>query len=291
MTIPVLSGLRDVADRYDGFILDLWGVIHDGVTPYPGAVETLTRLRRLGKRTVMLSNAPRRAYVLVEMMESMGIGRDLYGEVMSSGEAVHLEFARRTDPWFAALGRRCVHIGSAADRVIFHGLSLECVDDVADADFVMNTGPDGFIETMDRYIPLLDAAAARRLPMVCANPDLVVMRRGRRYVCAGTLAQYYQAKGCEVRYRGKPDPAIYKVCLELLGAPDRRRVLAVGDAFHTDIAGAGCAGMDSLFCTGGIHAAEIGTHYGDRPDPDRVEALIAVHDGLRPTAAIGGFIW
>ncbi len=291
MSISVLSGLRDIADRYDGFILDLWGVVHDGVAPYPGAADSLARLRDLGKRTVMLSNAPRRAFVLVEMMESMGISRDLYGAVMSSGEAVHLEFARRTDPWFAALGERCLHIGSAADSIIFEGLSLQRVEDVADADFVMNTGPDGFIETMDRYIPLLDAAAARRLPMVCANPDLAVMRRGRRYVCAGALAQYYQTKGCEVRYRGKPDPAIYQVCLDLLGNPARARVLAVGDALHTDIAGADGVGIDSLFCTGGIHGAELGAHYGERPDPERVEALIAAHGGLRPTAAIGGLVW
>lgn len=290
MTVAVLSGLREVAADYDGFILDLWGVVHDGVTAYPGAVETLARLRDLGKATVMLSNAPRRARVLVELMEEIGIPRHLYGAVMSSGESVHLEMLRRTDPWFARLGSRCLHIGSEADKSIFEGLAVELVT-VDDAEFIMNTGPDGFVETIDAYRPILDAAVARRLPMVCANPDLVVMREGRRYVCAGSLARYYEERGGEVRYRGKPDPAIYDACFELLGRPDRGRVLAVGDALHTDIAGARAAGIDCLFCTGGIHAVELETAYGRRPEAKRVEAAIAAHDGLRPTAAIGGLLW
>lgn len=290
MTIRILAGLRDVADCYDGFIIDLWGVVHDGVTPYPGVRETLERLRSLGKRTVLLSNAPRRAFSLIEMMNAMGLPRSLYDQVMSSGEAVHLEMLRRTDPWFATLGRRCLHIGPERDKNIFEGLRLDLVADVADADFLMNTGPDRD-ETLADFVPLLEASARRGLPMVCANPDLVVIRQGVPLICAGALARYYEDLGGSVRYRGKPDSAIYDVCLDLLGVNDRRRILAIGDAFHTDIAGAAAAGLDSVLCTGGIHAAEIGTRYGEQPDPERIEAVIAAHGGVRPSAAIGGFVW
>lgn len=289
--VPVIDGLRELADRYDGFILDLWGVIHDGHSPYAPAKDTLAALRAAGKKTVMLSNAPRRAGALVTQMASMGIARDLYGEVMSSGEAVHIAMVRRTDPWFAQLGFRCLHIGPERDKNIFDGLDLDLVTDVAHADFLMNTGPDRFDETVEDYAPVLRAALGRRLPMVCANPDLMVIREGHKLICAGALAQYYQMQGGDVRYRGKPDPAIYDVCLELLGIPDRRRVLAVGDGFHTDIAGADAAAIDVVFCTGGVHAHEIGTEYGLRPDPAAIEKVVARHDGLRPTAAIGGFIW
>ena len=291
MSIPILSRFRTIAQHYDGFILDLWGVIHDGAMPYPGAADSLAGLNRLGKPTVLLSNSPRRAQSLVEMMAGMGIDRHLYGHVMSSGEAVHSELLTRTDPWFAALGRRCLHMGPERDRPLFDGLALEQVTAVADADFVLNTGPDGVEETLQDYRPLLDAAGARRLPMICANPDLVVMTLGRSMICAGTLARYYEEIGGRVRYCGKPDPAIYATCLALLGIADKRRVLAVGDSFATDVAGAAAAGLDCLFCSGGIHAAELGTRYGQSPDPARLDALVAVFHGLTPVAAIGGLIW
>jgi HAD superfamily hydrolase (TIGR01459 family) len=287
--IPVLSGLAEIIGSYDGFILDLWGVIHDGNTPYPGVVTALARLADLGKRTVMLSNAPRRAATLVDLMDRIGIARSLYGEVMSSGEAVHEALLRRNDPTFAALGKRCLHVGTERDKSLFDGLDLDLVSDLGVAQFLLNTGPDRYEETVDDYAPLLDAA--RGLPMVCANPDLVVVRRGREVICAGALAAYYESIGGVVVYRGKPDPAIYDDCLRLARLTDRARVLTVGDSFHTDVAGAQAAGLDCLFCTGGIHAAEIGTRYGERPDPGRIEAAAARYGGVLPMAAIGGFIW
>jgi len=291
MSLRVLDGLSQVADQYDGFILDLWGVIHDGTAPYPGAAETLAKLKALGKKTVMLSNAPRRGFALIEQLTGLGVDRSLYGDVMSSGEAVHMALVRRSDPWFAALGRRCLHIGPERDRNIFEELDLDIVTDVAQADFLLNTGPDKFEETVADYAPVMDAALARKLPMVCANPDLIVIRKGQEIICAGMLAKYYAEQGGVVEYRGKPDPAIYDICLEKLGMTDRRRVLAVGDAFHTDVAGADGAGIDVVFCTGGIHAGEIGTTYGQKPEADKVEAVCVAHDGLRPTYAIGGFLW
>lgn len=291
MSLPILTGLRELGDRYDGFILDLWGVIHDGITRYPGAGEALAELKRRGKRTIMLSNAPRRAFSLIELMTDLGIDRDQYGDVITSGEAVFLEMRTRRDPWFAALGRRCLHVGTERDRTLFEGLDLDLVPSVEQAQFLMVTGPDDFDDRVEDFASLLTAAAGRALPMVCANPDLVVIREGRPLVCAGALAAYYEQIGGAVRYRGKPDPAIYDVCLERLGIIDRRRVLAVGDAFHTDVAGAQAAGLDSLFCSGGIHAGEIGTVYGETPDPIKVEAAIAAHGNMRPTAVIGGFIW
>lgn len=291
MTLPVLSGLRDIAQGYDGFILDLWGVIHDGTTPYAGAPEALAELRRLGKKTVMLSNAPRRAATLVGQMKRIGIPRDLYGDVISSGEAVYQEITTKRDPWFAALGRRCFHLGTERDKDLFVGLDVDLVGTLDNADFILNTGPDGFEATVEDFAPLLDAAARQGLPMVCANPDLVVMVQGRPMICAGSLALYYQGIGGDVRYRGKPDPAIYDVCLDRLGIAERSRVLAVGDGFRTDVAGAHAARLDSLFVTGGIHAAELDTAYGQMPTAAKIKAVIASHGHPRPTAAIGGFVW
>jgi HAD superfamily hydrolase (TIGR01459 family) len=291
MTVPILAGLKDLPPRYKGLIVDLWGVIHDGITPYPGVVEAMTALKDCGRSLVMLSNAPRRAQSLVDLMTDMGIDRHLYLDIITSGEVVFQELLTRRDPWFAGLGRRCLHMGTERDRDLFEGLSLDLVDDLGQAQFLLVTGPDDYEDRVEDFMPLMDAAKARGLPMVCANPDLVVIRSGRPLVCAGALAAYYGDIGGEVCYRGKPDPAIYDVCLARMGISERGRVLGVGDAFATDVAGARAAGIDSLLCTGGIHAEEIGTAYGRRPDADRLEAAVLAREPLRPTFAIGGFLW
>lgn len=286
----IIRGLREIVPAYDGLIIDLWGVLHDGYTPYPGVVDALAALVAAKKKTIMLSNAPRRSETLVDLMTRLGIGRELYGAIVTSGEAVHVELARRSDPWFAALGRRCFHMGTMFDRDLFGGLDIVLVDNLADADFVLVTGPDAYEDRIEDFAPTLQAARARDLPLVCANPDLVVMSEGRSLLCAGSLALYYQEIGGDVRYRGKPDPAIYEVCFAMLGMP-RHRVLAVGDSFRTDVAGATAAGIDCLLCTGGIHADELGVTYGVAPTPERLAEVISIHDGLTPIAAIGGFAW
>ncbi|RAU23947.1 TIGR01459 family HAD-type hydrolase [Paramagnetospirillum kuznetsovii] len=287
--IPLISGLERLAERYDGFVLDLWGVIHDGVEAYPGVAETLADLRRAGKRTIMLSNAPRRSSALIEQLTRLGIPRELYDEVLSSGEAVHLELARRQDPFFAALGSKLYHLGPERDRNVFDTLAY-AVTDLDSADFIVNTGPVELSETVADYQPILERALARRLPMICANPDHVVIRQGKRITCAGAIASRYSDMGGLVADRGKPDPAIYDLALEMLGIAERGRVCAVGDALHTDIRGARTAGIDAVLVTGGIHADELGIKWGESPDPVRLAELIR-HHGETPAAAMVKFAW
>lgn len=290
MRIPtLLPGFRAVAEQYEAFILDLWGVIHDGHTAFPHSAETLRRIRACGRRTLLLSNAPRRSHALVAQMEGFGIPRDLYDEVMSSGEAVRAEMIARTDPFFAALGERCYHLGPERDRSVFEGVPLCLVERLEDAEFVVNTGPVNLDDTVEQYEDFLAAARQRELPMVCANPDKVVIRQGRRVMCAGALAERYAALGGRVAQRGKPDPAIYRLCVETLGVHPLR-VAVVGDALETDIWGATAAGLPSIWVTGGIHAAELDAGYGKPADPRRLGEVAERH-GLGPTAALAGFIW
>ena len=280
-----LDGFAPLAAQYDGFILDLWGVVHDGVRPYPGAPGCLGRLRDAGKRTVLLSNAPRRADAVRAQLRGMGIGDDLYDGVMTSGEATHLMLRDRPDPWWQALGDRVFHLGPERDRNVVGGLGLTVMEQPADAGFVLNTGPDDEADPTDpaAFDPVLDACAAAGLPMICANPDLEVVRGGVRVVCAGTLALRYAVLGGEVRSLGKPDPAIYGPILAALGVP-KHRVLAVGDALRTDIAGAKAAGVDSCWVLGGIHGEQLGL------EESRVEAQASAA-GLSPVAAIHTFCW
>ena len=290
MIVQVIGGLRELAPHYDGFILDLWGVIHDGVAPMPGAVDCLRSLMESDKRIILLSNAPRRADDVVRRITRIGVPAGLYHHVMSSGEEAWQHLRRRDDPFYAALGRRCLHIGSERDIEIRHGLDLEFVDTAEEAEFVLNTGPAGWDDRLEDYEPILQLALDRNLPMICANPDIVVMHGNQLALCAGALAKWYEEAGGRVRWHGKPFRSVYDTCVELLGIDDCSRILAVGDSVRTDIAGAAGAGIDSLLIAGGIHAEEFGTA-GDRaPDLERIEAVLRA-GAYNPVGVARRFIW
>lgn len=283
-----LSCVREIAGDYDAFILDLWGVIHDGFAAFPHSADTLRALKAAGKKTMLLSNAPRRPGVLIDHLAGMGIPRDLYGEVMSSGEAMRLDLIARRDPAFAALGDTCYHIGPDRDLSVFDDVPVRRVA-LEDAAFIVNTGPTDLTHGLDLYRDILAAGAARALPMICANPDKLVIRQGQPVMCAGAMADEYIRLGGTVINRGKPDAAVYHTCLSVLGV-DPTRVCVVGDSLETDVQGAANAGLDCLFVTGGIHAATLGCSYGVAADPAKVQALLD-GEGLSVTATVGGFIW
>ena len=275
-----MSGFGPLSANYDGFIVDLWGVVHDGVKPYPGVLDCLARLRQAGKRVVFLSNAPRRADKIAEALAGMGITPEFYDGIMSSGEAVYLGLRDRTDE-FAALGERLYHLGPPRDRGVFDTLPLREATSPEAADFILNTGPDDILGPQDPsvYQPVLDEGLKYKIPMVCANPDLEVIRDGQRIICAGLLAEIYESAGGKVIQRGKPDPAIYVPTLALLGT-ERGKTLAVGDSLRTDMAGAKAAEIDACWVLSGIHAL--------RAEEAPQEAEMA---GIKPRAILSGFAW
>ncbi|AWK86377.1 TIGR01459 family HAD-type hydrolase [Azospirillum thermophilum] len=289
--IQQLPGISTVIDRYDGVILDLWGVIHDGEQPYPGVPDCLDRLRAAGKTICLLSNAPRRTGGVIAKLQGMGIGRERYHHVMTSGEATYDALRLRDDPWHAALGRRLYHIGPDRDRDVYDGLGYVLAERPEEADFVVNTGIVVFGETLEDYQPQLDACLRAGLPMICANPDLVVMVGPQMVICAGTLAARYEEMGGEVRQHGKPFAPVYGRCRDLLGIADPRRILAVGDSFRTDVAGANAAGLDVALVTAGIHQEELGgAAWGEAVDPVRL-AQVAEAAGHIPTYSLPSLRW
>lgn len=283
MTVRHISGMRELAGRYDGVILDLWGVVHDGTAPFPGVLDCLERLLAGGKRVVLLSNAPRRADDVGRRIAQIGVPDRLYHGIMSSGEEAWQFLARRDDPFYAALGRKCLHICSDRDLEIREGLGLEFVEGVEAAEFILNTGPAEWEDTIADYDPVLRAATARGLGMVCANPDLIVMHGGKPALCAGALAEHYEAIGGTVRWHGKPHPSVFESCLPLLGIDDKERLVVVGDSLRTDIAGAAAAGIDSLFVTGGVHAGEFA-------EAGAIERALDAA-GLKPIGVAERFVW
>ena len=288
--IPMVDGLDGLAQGYDGFIVDLWGTVHDGVDVLAGAVDCLHRLRGLGKPVLILSNAPRRGASIVERMRPIGIPDDAYDAVFSSGEAAYIALRDRADAFHSGLGRTCFLLGPPEDDSVISGLDYDLAESIKAAHFILVIGSFQRSDTERDYDPMLTAALERRLPMVCANPDLEVLRGGAREICAGAIAQRYESFGGPVHYHGKPHPPIYAASLRQLGLPGDAKVLAIGDAFPTDIAGANAAGLDALMITSGLHAEALGVELFEAPDPARLAALAAEY-GAIPKAAAVAFRW
>jgi HAD superfamily hydrolase (TIGR01459 family) len=286
MTVHI-HGLGEIADRYDAFILDLWGCLHDGIVVYPAALEALHGLKAAGKRAIILSNAPRRAREVAARCAEMGITPDLYDRIYTSGEETWRELAQNEIAALQGRGRKLYPIIAARDRAMLDGIDVELVDDPVQADFMLVTGTETGNEDLASFDPLLAPAAARGVPLICANPDLVVHRGGVEEICAGSVAQRYEMLGGPVVWFGKPYPAVYRRILADCGlAP--AQLLCVGDALRTDVAGGKGIGAATLFTVGGIHHQEL--LVDNRLDMARLEALCR-RLGQTPDFAIAHLGW
>jgi HAD superfamily hydrolase (TIGR01459 family) len=291
-----LRGIRSLVERYDTYVVDLWGTLHNGVAPYPGAIDALTRLKAKGKRIALLSNAPRRPPPIAAMLDGMGIKAALYDVLLSSGESVFRALRDRPDDWHRKLSGACWHLGPArGDRSVFEGLGLELREGPEGAGFCVATGTKMNEERVEDYQEVLDRGLALGLPMICANPDIMVPVGDMLVTCAGALAKYYEDKGGDVCWHGKPHAGIYKelfVEIEVAGggSVDLERTLAVGDGLHTDIAGAVGAGIKSALLVGGVHAPDLMLNWRGKPNRDALTTLIDNAD-LKPDHVLRRFAW
>ena len=292
----IVPGMAALAARYDVFLVDSYGVLHDGARQYPGAVDCMRELRAVGKVLVLLTNTPRRATTVAGEVATLGVGRDCYDMLISAGELTHAVLSGSRGSSGFEPGQRFFYLGPERSRDIVAGIPFTESASVDDADFMVITGLSPGREAESDYDALLRAARQRELPALCANPDRVAIRAGRMGLCAGALALHYERMGGQVRYLGKPDPAIYAMALERLGGIDHARVAGVGDALATDIAGARNAGLDSVFVAGGIHAAELREAATGDKDGDGVvdePSLRALFEdrSIAPTFTLARFAW
>jgi HAD superfamily hydrolase (TIGR01459 family) len=256
MTSPKLApGLSALAARYDLLLCDVWGVVHNGREAFPTACDALARFRAAGGEVILISNSPRPNPGVVAQLDALGVPRAAITQVVTSGDATRkLLKARAPGPAWK--------IGPDRDDPLYEGLGLE-FGDIDRAAFIACTGPfDDEAETPDDYRERFGAAVARGLPMVCANPDIVVQRGDKLIYCGGALAELYAALEGQVFMAGKPHAAIYDLALTEAarlkgGEIDRTRVLCVGDGPRTDLRGANAQGLDALFIAAGIHGQEI----------------------------------
>ena len=244
MKAKLIKGLSQVQSKYDAFFVDLWGVIHNGIQLYPGAIEVLENLNKLNKRFVLISNAPRPSKSVKKFLLKLKMDKILLKDIFTSGEAALQSLQKQV------YGKNFYHLGPQRDNSLFEGFEKNRKN-LEDADFILCTG---FLDKQESsfgyYKNLLKKYT--QLKMVCTNPDLVVHRGVEKEYCAGTLAEIFKELGGQVIYFGKPYPEIYKFCIK-----KNETVLVIGDNIRTDIKGANNMKFDSLFITDGIHKDEF----------------------------------
>jgi HAD superfamily hydrolase (TIGR01459 family) len=283
----ILTGLAEVAERYDAILCDVWGVIHNGRDRFPGACEALERFQRERGPVVLISNAARPSPEVAVQLDALHVPREAWAGFVTSGDVTRPLLAQRAPgPVWA--------IGPEQAGPLYEGLGLEFAGP-QDAAFISCTGPvNDEVETPEDYRTSLSIAAARRLPMICVNPDKMVQRGEKLIYCGGALADLYEQLGGEVTMAGKPYSPIYQASLNqaerLAGRTlDRHRVLCIGDGLSTDIAGANGQDLDVLFIAGGVHAADVCGPGGALDAPALAAALGA--KALHAAYALAALVW
>jgi len=282
-TLRFVERLRDLVAGVDVVLSDIWGVVHNGLVAFPEACEALHAFRQQGGTVILITNAPRPADSVQRQLRKLSVADDIYDAIVSSGDLTRHFVADHP-------GRKMFWIGPERNGSIHRGLN-PVLAPLEQADYIICTGLfDDETESAEDYRTMLLQALDRKLPLICANPDIVVERGDRLIYCAGAIAELYRELGGEAIFYGKPHRPIYERALALAGerqghAIELNRVLAIGDSVRTDLAGAHGFGIDCLFVTRGIHAEDF--EGIDQLDPASVMELF----GHPPRALVRELRW
>jgi HAD superfamily hydrolase (TIGR01459 family) len=240
------KGLRSIAKNYDIFYIDLWGVVHNGITLHKYAIEVLEEITRAKKEYVLLTNAPRPNKIVKSFLEKMGMNKEIREKVYSSGEAA-LSYLKKN-----LLDDKFYHLGPPRDFDLFLDFKKDKTAEIKESTYLLCTGlfeEQG--EDLNYYKGLLKEHIDKK--MICTNPDLIVDRGNKRELCAGSVALVFKEMGGEVIYFGKPFPEVYNQSIN----NKEKRILSIGDNLNTDIKGANFLNYDSLLISNGVHKDEI----------------------------------
>jgi HAD superfamily hydrolase (TIGR01459 family) len=280
-----VDGVGAFIDAYEGFLIDQWGVLHNGERVYPGAFDVLAELARRNKRVVLLTNSGRRRSFNEERLQELGFNTRTLAGIVTSGEATWQALRQRAIEPFRSLGRRCLLFTRADDMGPVEGLDLELVTDPEQADFLYLTWLDALTHSIDEFDQVIEVAARRALPMICSNPDRVAPTEGGLTQAPGSLAERYRGLGGRVIYVGKPHAPIYAACLDLLEDLEPHEICGIGDSLEHDIQGAKAAGMGAAFITRGIHADAFPEGASRAAERRALDELVAEH-GAAPDWAL-----
>ncbi len=289
-TMPqIITRLSAVTDRYDGLIVDLWGVLHDGRTPYAGAVEALRALRARGKKIALLSNSSVVVPDAQAHLRQIGFAPELYDHLLTSGSLV--DQALRDDPalWLPGKAGRIYMVGVPNLFTQFRNPNLALVDRPEQAGLVLNGWYSDEQAAVAAWQDAMRHWIALGLPMVCINPDREVIHHGMLELCPGVFAAAYEELGGKVHSYGKPHAPAFRAALAALALP-KEKVAMIGDNLLTDIKGGADFGLDTILITGGVHCAALGTAWGEMPASQALAALYAAQ-GLSPTMALSHLVF
>jgi HAD superfamily hydrolase (TIGR01459 family) len=276
-----ISGLDEVQERFDAFLIDQFGVLRDGKGPYPGAVETLARLKQAGKTIIILSNSGKRSAENDRRLAALGFDPKSWDWFLTSGEVAWRILQKESGQGPSGVARKCLLISRDGDTSPLDGLGLARTESGEDADFILLAASEGDVHPLSFYESLLAPAAKRGVQCLCTNPDKIMLTKDGTAFGAGRIAELYEELGGQVRWIGKPFPDIYAAAREFLGSIAPDKICCIGDSIEHDIAGAAGAGLQSILVTTGILEAAT--------DAERA-ALFAEH-GAVPDFILPAFIW
>jgi len=279
--LQMISGMGELAERFDAFLIDQFGVLRDGRGPYPGAAETLVRLKQSGKTIIILSNSGKRSAENDRRLAALGFDRESWDWFLTSGEVAWKILGSESRGEGKGIARKCLLVSRDGDTSPLDGLHLIRTERGDDADFILLAASEGDVRPLADYETLLAPAARRGVPCLCTNPDKIMLTKEGTAFGAGRIAELYEELGGTVRWIGKPFPDIYATALDFLVSVAPERVCCIGDSIEHDIAGAAGAGLKSVLVTTGILETAS--------DAER-QALFAEH-GAVPDFILPKFIW
>ncbi len=291
MTTMFSQGLYELMDSYDGFIMDQWGVLHNGVAAYDGVIDTLNHLKQRKKQVIILSNSAKRSDDNVERLKKLGIKPTMYKEVVTAGEVTWQGLKEQKDPPFKGLGNKCYLISRPDDFALLDGLPIERVHDIEEAQFILITGFDSTNNKLEDLDPVFKRAVIKRLPAICANPDMVTVYGHERALGPGAVAKRYHELGGMAHLIGKPHKTIFRHCLGLFDGVIPSRILMIGDSMQHDVAGAMAVDVDTAFITQGIHSSQFKPGLSVEQKRKVMEHLAQVYGGIRPNWVLDSLVW
>lgn len=264
-----IDSIKGIIDKYELFLIDLWGVIHDGVELYQGSKDAFNYLINNDKKVVFVSNAPRRVQMVSDSLENMGIHLNENAKVLTSGEVTYKNliknYASKATKYF---------ILKARESDLLNGSGFTRTHEIEEADFVLIVGFETYKQTLSDLSSFLSECLKYNKKLICANPDLTVTDiEGNLYNCAGLIAQEYEKMGGDVIYFGKPFENIYQTALSYFPHIKKSNISAIGDNMATDIAGAENINIDSYLIPGGVHAFELAIKHGESPSDNKLQKL------------------
>ena len=281
--ITEIENLTAVSPEFDGFIIGLDGVMYDGEAKVnQNAVNVVGNLHDSGKKIVFLSNSSRRANDVSVRLARLGIGREMYDGLLTSGEILYHDLKNRTDGFFFHLGKKYYYIGDESNRFVFETAGYRSVSSFSAADFAVVGDVTDKNDEINNYMEMFQQALAKTLPMLCADADRIKIAAGNIPMMGpGYIAERYSRMGGRVFVRGKPQADVFAYCMEGMGITDKTRVAVVGDGFETDIMGGHNAGLKTIFISGGVHGRELRIIPGEKVNIQRIGQL-ADNYGVTP---------